>query len=172
MPSKLHRTDDDLAQLCADLIRRVERAEAQVGHTRTVVIGDLNMNPFEKGLVGAAGFHATSVRNIAEGGQRIVDGTNRRFFYNPMWSFFGDCRSNPSGTYYYARGGQIVYYWNIFDQVLLRPSLLSAFPVDGVQILTEIDGVSLLSARGTPNQDISDHLPIILTLEHSEEVTP
>src|SRR6202790_441542 len=72
LPSKLHRSEDDLVQLCTLLVRHIESAERKVGHSRTVVFGDLNMNPFEKGLVGAAGFHAISVRSVAKGDRKSV----------------------------------------------------------------------------------------------------
>jgi hypothetical protein len=37
------------------LARLIERAEAQEGHHRTLVIGDLNMNPSRAALVAAGG---------------------------------------------------------------------------------------------------------------------
>ncbi|MHC4430644.1 MAG: hypothetical protein ACYTBS_02275, partial [Planctomycetota bacterium] len=77
------------------------------------------MNPFEHGIVGAAGIHAVSDRSIAARGTRKVGGEDRRFFYNPMWSYFGDVSPGPPGTYFYDTGTQVNLYWNIFDQVLI-----------------------------------------------------
>ena len=68
----------------------IKRAEEKAGHRHTIVIGDLNMSPFEPGMVAANGFHAVSDKNIAAKGSRVVQGTEFDFFYNPMWSCLGD----------------------------------------------------------------------------------
>jgi hypothetical protein len=93
----------------------------------------------------------------------MVDGEDRKFFYNPMWGRYGDETHGPPGTYY-RRGGQISPFWHIFDQVLLRPSLLQYYSSNAVEIVGEIGGRSLLR-DGRINQSISDHLPIFLRLE-------
>ena len=38
--------------------------ENKAGHKRTVLVGDLNMNPFETGLVTASGLNATMTRKL------------------------------------------------------------------------------------------------------------
>ena len=42
------------------------------------------------------------------------------FFYNPMWGHFGDALDGPPGSYYDARSEAVAYFWNVFDQVLIR----------------------------------------------------
>jgi len=87
-----------------------------------------------------------------------------KFFYNPMWSHFGD-RAAAAGTYYYESAEPLCYFWNIFDQVLLRPELLGGFTHERLRIVTEIAGVSLLT-DGRPDRTLaSDHLPVLLQLE-------
>ena len=46
-PSKLQWSNDSQAIECLILADRIRSVEEQVGHSRTVIIGDLNMNPFE-----------------------------------------------------------------------------------------------------------------------------
>lgn len=58
-PSKLFWSEDSQAQECAELARNISAAEHRVGHSRTVLVGDMNMNPFEKGIVGTVGFRQT-----------------------------------------------------------------------------------------------------------------
>jgi exonuclease III len=143
----------------------VERAEEQVGHRRTILIGDLNMNPFDGAVVAADGLHAVMSRAVAAQMTRTVQEEERRFFYNPMWNHFGDRGPSPPGTYYYRDNGQIVMFWNIFDQVLLRPELLEFFEDEDVVVVTQIAGKPLLRPNGRPNRDVgSDHLPIVLTV--------
>lgn len=124
LPSKLHAKDEDHSFYCARVARLIEETEEQVGHTRTVVTGDLNMNPFETGVAAADALHGVMSRKVAAKQSRTVSGVERKFFYNPMWSRFGEQASAPPGTYYYGASGQLAYFWNIFDQVLIRPDLL------------------------------------------------
>jgi hypothetical protein len=87
--SKLYSRDDDQVFDCTVLARRIQEAENQAGHDRTILIEDFNMNPFEPGVVGAAGLNATMVLRQARKGSRTVQGQDYRFFYNPIWGHFG-----------------------------------------------------------------------------------
>lgn len=149
------------------LSNEIKYAEITVGHSRTVLVGDLNMNPFEKGIVNAAALHAISSKKIAQGEKRTVQGTEYPFFYNPMWNFLGDELMTPPGTYYYPSSGHLSFFWNTFDQVLIRPSLLDRFKVENLKIVVETKTHSLLSERkGIPKKrPFSDHLPIVFSLD-------
>src|SRR3989304_5256163 len=69
-PSKLHWDDASQAAECAALSGVLRGVEAQVSHSRTVLVGDLNMNPFETGVVNANGLHGVMTREIARRGTR------------------------------------------------------------------------------------------------------
>ncbi len=64
-----------------------------------------------------------------------------------MWGHFGDRDRNPAGTYYHDSGQHVNYYWNMFDQVLIRPSLLNMFPQDGVEIVTHAGRISTVNLQ-------------------------
>jgi len=109
-------------------------------------------------------------RRIASAGSRKVRGKDHMFFYNPMWSKFGDAGAAPPGTYFYRDGSDVNYFWNMFDQVLVRPSLLGSLPNDSVNIVTRIGDMDLLTDRGRPNSRVaSDHLPIVCKLSEIQE---
>lgn len=163
LPSKLRLDAQAQASLCGRWARNISEAETKAGYLRTVVIGDLNMNPFEPGLVGAEGFHAISSRAVAARKTRTVLHEERSFFYNPMWSMMGD-HSGAPGTFYYASGNPITHFWNTFDQVLLRPELARHFIPGDVVVAVSVGGEPLLTSNGIPDAKISDHLPIIATL--------
>ncbi len=164
-PSKLHYSNESQTVECTVLSENIRQVEQKVGHSRTVVIGDLNMNPFESGLVAAAGLNAVMTREIALRQTRTVQSRQYPFFYNPMWGHFGDTAEGPPGTYYYARSEQVTFFWNIFDQVLLRPDLIPFFQNNSLKILSTDGSTSFLSERGLPNASIvSDHLPILFRL--------
>jgi hypothetical protein len=165
LPSRLHTSDAGRNETCREFARRVQSAEHLAGHRNTLVIGDLNLDPFEPGVAFAGGLHAASDRRIAARGGRVVQESEYPFFYNPMWRFFGDA-SQPAGTYYHWRADFSVHFWHVFDQVLLRPALLPYFRDDGLTVPTSIDGTSLLDDNGCPDRRAaSDHLPVVLRLE-------
>ncbi len=154
--------DQDQGFHCVRVAQLIKEAEAKVKHDRTLVIGDFNLNPFEPGMVSADGFHAVMDRNIASKVSRQVQGEECKYFYNPMWRLMGNDMNGSLGTYYY-RGGYISYFWNTFDQVLLRPSLLKYFRSDDVSIISQIGDKNLLK-NNRINKSFSDHLPITIKL--------
>lgn len=162
--SKMHRDPGDQVFTSMRVRQIVDEAEARAGHRRTVIVGDLNMDPFERGVVAADGFHAVMSRRVAQGHRRKVDGADRYYFYNPMWSHFGDRLPSPPGTFYRPASGQTAYFWHMFDQVLVRPELLDYFRDDSLRIVSLIGATSLLTADGVPDAAFSDHLPIIFDL--------
>ena len=109
----------------------------------------------------ANGFNGVMTRQIASEGSRVVQGKRYKFFYNPMWNLFGDGSACPPGTYYQRRSVHKVYFWNILDQVLIRPELLNLFDIEDLAILDH-DGTSYLTHKsGHPNKNkYSDHLPL------------
>ncbi len=165
LPSKLHWSSNSLAFECGRLARRIREAEMAAGHSRTILVGDLNLNPFEEGVASAAGLHGVMTRRIARRGQRTIQGESYPFFYNPMWGRLGDDTTGPPGTFYNNRAEHFSFFWNTFDQVLVRPDLLAAFQNDDLRVLTEDGKQALISPGGLPDDNAaSDHLPILFKL--------
>jgi endonuclease/exonuclease/phosphatase family metal-dependent hydrolase len=164
MPSKLHARVEEQTFGAEKLANYIDQAESKVSHRRTILVGDFNMNPFEPGMAMAGALNGVMTRSIAERGQRTVGRKQYPFFYNPMWSRFGDANPGPAGTYYHGKG-QLTHFWNMFDQVLIRPELLPYFDSDRLRIVDRIGSTSLTTLRGTPNSSLaSDHLPIVFEL--------
>ncbi len=84
--SKLRADDFDQHFAATALNRLILGAEQKVGHKRTLVIGDLNMDPFDPGMMAANGLHAVMDKTTASKSRRVVQGESYDFFYNPMWS--------------------------------------------------------------------------------------
>lgn len=165
MPDKQNHTAESQAYESAELARDIKRVEEQVGHARTVLVGDLNMDPFEGGVYAAAGLNAAMTKEIARRETRTVQGRQYDFFYNPMWGHFGDRTVGPPGTYYYHRAEHTTLFWHMFDQVLLRPELVDHFCDEELEILTSDENIPFLSAKGLPDAKIvSDHLPLLFAL--------
>ncbi len=137
------------------------KAEDQVGHRRTILVGDLNMNPFDKAVVASSGIHGMMTRELARRGTRTVAAREYRFFYNPMWSLLGERAGGPPGTHFHSRSTPIAYFWHMLDQVLVRPDLMDN--LKDVRILDSIAGKPIVSKDGRPRA--SDHLPILFRIE-------
>jgi hypothetical protein len=164
LPSKLYWSGDSQAFESAELARQITTEEDKVGHQRTVLVGDFNMNPFEPGVVG--GLNCVPTRQLAARGVRTVQGREYRMFYNPMWSHFGDATRDTAGSYFYSGAEHVNYSWHIFDQVLIRPELAQHFDPRKVEILDGVGDHSLVHDDGRPDSVAgSDHLPVIFELE-------
>ncbi len=139
--------------------------EQNADHHRTLVVGDFNMNPFEKGMADYISFNAVMTQGIAQKERRVVQSENYMYFYNPMWSLMGDLSKGVSGTYFYNEGYN-VYQWQMYDQVLVRPQLLRYFDTESVQILKTDGEVNFLKDNGEiDKKKTSDHLPILFSLK-------
>lgn len=165
LPSKWTSSVLDQIVACKEFKEAIQAVEKERGHSRTIVVGDFNVNPFEPGMFSPIGFHAVMSRKIASGINRTVAGQVYDFFYNPMWGLLGDGSPGPPGSYYYPASSQDTLFWNMLDQLLVRPALLDRFDNKEIKILTEFMGLSLLSEQETPNNtEYSDHLPLFFQL--------
>jgi hypothetical protein len=122
------------------------------------------MNPFEPEVSGVLGLHGVNSAAVAARETREVRGDEFRMFYNPMWGLMGDRSQGPPGTFYRGAADAVNYFWNTYNQVLLRPELaprlsrLTVLDTDGLE--------SLLTRNGLPDvTNGSDHLPLLFRLE-------
>lgn len=164
--SKVNWSDDSLALECVILAKDIEFIEKQRGVEESIIIGDFNMNPYESGIVAANGLHALPdlqhIKKTPSG--RKIDGINYKYFYNPMWNFFGD-DIMPFGTHYYREPGHVSREWNIYDQVIYRPALSKHIKNNSVEIIYNIGGDNLINAMNRPDKNnYSDHLPLLIKL--------
>lgn len=137
-------------------------------HRRTVVVGDFNLNPFDLALKSANGFNAVMCPVIAKKKSRKISGKDYFYYYNPTWHLLGNINNEVVGSYYY-RGDNSTTYWNQFDQVLIRPDLISKFDMDELKIITSINKKDLLTSSKLPYKKIySDHLPIMFKIIEEE----
>ena len=161
--SRRNWSEDDQLIECTKLAADISRIEAEFGHQRTLLVGDLNMNPFDKAVISAAGLHGAMTAQVARRRSRVVAARTYPFFYNPMWGLFGDRTAGPPGTHYFD-GAHVSYFWNMYDQVLLRPDIMDS--LRELRVL-EGDGTTrflLPSGRFDPKTG-SDHLPLFFRLD-------
>jgi len=162
--SKVNWSSQSLALECTNLSRDILNIEKDTKCDNTILIGDFNMNPFEDGIVAANGLNAIQDFNYSKTRERReIDGVYYNYFYNPMWKFFGDDKK-PLGTHYCRVPGHISHEWNIYDQIMFRPSVKQyLLNIDYVEIVDKIGAEKLTKRFDRPDdKKYSDHLPIIL----------
>lgn len=179
-PSKVFTaTERERTNYFARLSERIrEREEETFGPDsstwRTLLVGDLNADPWEPGVIAATCLNAVLARHLARRGTRLYQGREYPVFFNPMWRHLGDAVEGPPGSCYFTLGQDDDTSWHLYDQALLRPALLDRLPQDGVRLLTSFTQtgrttpVPLIRRQGvgagTPHRDYSDHLPVLLHL--------
>jgi exonuclease III len=158
--SKLEWPANQQAQIATRLGGYIRNAEEKKQVDRTIVVGDLNMNPFEDGVVSSEGFHATMSKGVAKGFRRKVHGVFRK-----LWKFFDERPNSAQGTFYYESSGlPISHYWYVLDQVMVRAPLIDNL-VD-VKILDTVLGTPLYDNDGIPDETVgSDHFPLAFALD-------
>ncbi len=152
-----------------DYKRTLLAAERKAGHDRTILFGDLNMNPYEIGMLDPeSGLGAMMTWDLATiHGEKKGDGLPR--FYNPMWSVMG--RAEAPGTFYWDDDDPENTHWHCLDGVLLRPSLRESFRDEELRIIRwihgssgeKIDLIRLVEVHWRVTY--SDHLPLLFKID-------
>lgn len=156
--------------LIEQIINDIRNVEQELGTENTIVVGDFNLNPYDTSLINARYFHGLPVYTDAKRKSRTVAGKECYMFYNPMWNFLGDFKQ-PYGTYYHGGNDAVNTFWNIYDQVIIRPALKERFVNESLKIITETETRFLLNNRGHPDKKISDHLPIVFEIKEDQHET-
>lgn len=166
LPSKLRRQPADQRDIANDFMDEVRTYEKQESNDKTFICGDFNMCPYEEGMINSKCFHsimdADVVRNYPS---RNFNRKTYTTFYNPMWGLSGDLgRGDASGTYYGNQYETNEYFWYMFDQIIIRPSLLNYFDSSKLRIVAKGETYSLVDDQARIQSRYSDHLPIRFTL--------
>lgn len=160
LPSKLYKDTMNQYDLSTEYIRKINEFELKYNNHNTIIIGDFNFAPYENAMIGHKAFHATMCKKMANTGSRIVDDVSKNFFYNPMWRIYGKY-IDKLGTYYYRSSSSFEYYWYLFDQVIIRPSLIPYFIESSLEIVDKTSKFKLVKENDSTSFLYSDHLPIL-----------
>lgn len=161
LPGQGYAEDGDRRAILQNIVEKIEELEDKYKTKRSIIIGDFNANPYENCMIEATGLHAVSSSIIAKKVSRKIKGTTYNMFYNPMWNKFGDFEGTP-GTYYYRQAKVKMVFWNIFDQVIIRPQIIDKFKKESLKVVTEINGRLLFDKN---NIIVGDHLPLEFEIE-------
>jgi len=142
---------------CASEIRELEKLHKT---HKVVIVGDFNLNPFDKSMIYPKGFNATMCPIQASKGYKKYDGLDYRYNYNPMWHLYGNKNNLAKGSYYYSSNPGSDN-WNMFDQVIISYNLIDRFNIDCLEVIEKTESICLLTSNSIPNKNqLSDHLPV------------
>lgn len=162
LPSKVNFSDSD--QLLEATVFRdsIDKAKKNSNIDKIIIVGDLNMNPYEEGIISTKGLHATSDKKIAMRVRRTVQENEYEYYYNPMWNFLGDdSKGEIPGTFYFKGSNHTCINWNIFDQLLISPKMIEYISNNEIEIITKSKNFNLIKENGKiESEKYSDHLPI------------
>ncbi|MDD5508430.1 MAG: hypothetical protein PHD25_08905 [Bacteroidales bacterium] len=159
----------------------------QTNHTRAIIVGDFNHNPFEAILNSSITFNSLSNRELTRQlGYRTYLRKRKVLFYNPMWNFIGDhdFQNNQerfNGTYFFRDDRHKTIdqlHWNLLDQILISEPIIDSTNPQDIQIITEYNnGINTIqladrnfyaTTKSYLNPDYSDHLPIKFSIDTSK----
>ena len=166
--SKLHALEDTQEENLRNLHSDIRIEEDTYNTTNSLIVGDLNVNPFERSCISASALHAIPFLQEVNKPTRTIQGREYDKFYNPTWKFYGN-REIPYTSYYYSSSDVTNYYWHIFDQVIVRPILTDAFDDDSLEVISKTQNHNLLRRNNRPdNNKYSDHLPLFFALKEEK----
>lgn len=151
---------DDRLQEIQQIIHDISEAESKIKSRKTIIIGDFNEMPYDKGCLNANGFHGLPSLRLGDKSTRIVRNKEYRKFYNPMWNLMGDFH-HPPGTYFLSKAQLYSPMWYMLDQVIISKDVVPLLKKDSLEIITRCSYSELMDLQGRPDKRISDHFPIV-----------
>lgn len=130
-----------------------------------LVIGDVNVNPYEPAMINFDGFMATNSIS-ARKSIKSIDDERREPYYNATWRLYSDNIfpgtkkfPRPSGSSY------DIIEFHLLDQVLTSFKFREIIESDEISIITKTSNYNLLNNKTYKNKkiykiDYSDHLPL------------
>jgi hypothetical protein len=120
-----------------------------------IVVGDMNLPPFDFSLLRPDGLYANRCLPWVSDRSTGVD----RALFNPTWCILGQ-HKGASGTFYTSNVG-VDGPWLALDQVIVSAELADGLSLDIIEYVAK-KALRRNGRIGTPNEDIgSDHLPLL-----------
>lgn len=146
------------------IVYDIEKLENQSGCRNTIIIGDLNSNPYDDELLQMNAFHAVLYKDVIKQSEtRTVAGRKYRRFYNPILNFISE-ETKLYGSFYYNQD-PATSVWHCYDQILVSKQLVDS--ICRFEYLKAIGKTSLMSSV-RPNKKISDHLPLLVEIKEEK----
>lgn len=158
MPSQYSYDFDALKYNISEFKSDFEQYIGKSSNTNIILIGDFNVNPFEKPMVNYDGLAATNSVNFNS--KRTFRGKQKEVYYNPTWKLYA--KTYFPGSFYRKRPSNSsfdVIEHHFLDQVVLSEKFLKKIKVDHIDLIEETKNYTIFDSSSY-NINYSDHLPI------------
>lgn len=158
LPSQLFQHMDSLKEYIRDLRLRIDIEIGPSDEKQILLIGDFNVNPYEKPMIDFDGFLAT---NSTKARRKIVHlGNTKNIYYNPTWQLYS--RKSFPGTKYFPRPSASSYdiiEYHFLDQVVISQLLSEKIHDEKIKVIESSSNYSFYNIENNSVEG-SDHLPL------------
>lgn len=162
LPSLMFQNFDSLKEFIRDFRTNID---AEIGTSldeRILIIGDFNVNPFEKPMIDFDGFLASNSTNSRPEITHL--GKTKQLYFNPTWQLYN--RVHFPGTKHFKRptgSSYDILEFHYLDQVVISQKLKVDKSDDQIYVIEETDKFDYLNKTKNTIQN-SDHLPLIYNI--------
>jgi hypothetical protein len=163
LPSQMYQSMDGLKSYIRSFRDEIDVEFGNSSSKDILVIGDFNINPFEKPMIDFDGFSASNSRKLRRSATHLK--STRELYYNPTWTLYG--KNNFPGTKYFKRPSGSAFdilEHHFLDQVLVSFSLSQKIVSECVKVL-EVTTNKMFFDIPSNSVLLSDHLPLIYEYE-------
>ena len=161
LPDQFSSDSDTRKAVISDLMHDLIELEKESNNYNTIIIGDFNAGPLDSELTQKNMFNAVPFKDSIKN-RDVIKFQEKKYhrFYNPMVHFISE-DTKQYGSIYHT-GGSCTVDWYTFDQVIVRNPLVDS--IRNIFYCKSIGDTKLISNKGIPKNNISDHLPLIVEL--------
>jgi len=159
LPSQMYQSIDALKSFIREIRNEIDIYIGSSSQKDILIIGDFNMNPYEKPMIDFDGFAASNSKKLKKEVTHLK--TKKELYYNPTWTLYSN-NSFP-GTKYYKRPSTTsfdILEHHYLDQVVLSYSLSQKLISETINVLKNTKNKFFFDLISNTIK-LSDHLPII-----------
>lgn len=159
LPSQMFQHMDALKSYIRFFREDIDNEIGASSESDIVIIGDFNVNPFEKPMIDFDGFSASNSINLRKKVTHLT--RTKELYYNPTWKLYSN--NNFPGTKYFKRPSASAFdilEHHYLDQVVLSYSLSKKIVFEKINVIEETK-TNLFFDKKTFTVLESDHLPLM-----------
>ncbi len=159
-PSQMYNHQESLRDYIRQFREKIDRYVGNSSKKSIIIIGDLNVNPFEPSMINFDGFMATNSIKARKKISIIEKENSRETYYNPTWRLYANNVFPGTKKFPRPSGSSFdIIEFHLLDQVLLSNKFKDSIIEDKIEIITSTKNFKLLNEKYN-KIEYSDHLPL------------